>query len=150
MPPVIDTNVIIHGRGDSLLRNALTVEEVTEELESDGASKKGELLNLDTRNPSDEKLRKVSELSESINSPTSEVDEKLVALALTVDGKLVTDDKALQNLAEKLDVEYEGYLEDSIEETLEWYFRCSNCGKEVSSSNQCPRCGSQDVERKVR
>jgi UPF0271 protein len=150
MPPVIDTNVVIHGRGDASLRNAFTVKEVLEELESKRAGEKGEVLDLETRQPAKEKIEEVRNLSDSINSPTSKVDEKLVALALTLDEKLVTDDKAVQNLAEKLDLEYEGYMENSIEQTIEWYHRCSNCGEEVSSSDRCPRCGSRSVVRKVR
>jgi rRNA maturation endonuclease Nob1 len=147
--PVVDTNVVIHGRNDASLKNAFTVPEVFNELESDEARRKGSLLDLKVREPSEEKLEEVNNLSDSINSPTSDVDEKIVALASTLNETLLTDDKSMQNLALHLEISFQGYMEDGVEEKIEWCFRCSNCREKTTDQSRCPHCGSQAVERKV-
>lgn len=145
---VIDANVIIHGRADQKFSEAYTVPEVLEEMKSSQASMKADLLDLQVSQPNPEILEKVSEKAEEIDAATSDTDEKLLALALTLDQELVTDDKDLQNLGLHLDADIEGFMEDKIKEKLEWKTVCSNCGREVSTP-PCPRCGSQQVRRKL-
>jgi rRNA maturation endonuclease Nob1 len=145
---VIDANVIIHGRADKKFSKGYTVPEVLEEMKSSGASMKADLLDLQVSQPDPEILREVQDKAEEIDAATSETDEKLLALALTLDQELVTDDKDLQNLGLHLDAEIEGFMEDEIDEKLEWKKVCSNCGREVSTP-PCPRCGGQQVRRKL-
>ena len=147
MEPVIDANVVIHGRNRQDFRKVYTVPEVFEEMKSGMAKRRVDNLEIQAEEPSQESLKKVREKSYEINSPTSETDEKLVALAETLGRTLVSDDKAVQNLAKHLDIDFEGYMEDEIEKTLEWEFVCENCGTEVSSP-PCPSCGHRKVRRR--
>ncbi len=147
MEPVIDANVVIHGRNRQDFRKVYTVPEVFEEMKSDMAKRRVDNLEIQVEEPGSESLEKVMEKSRDINSPTSETDEKLVALADTLGRTLVSDDKAVQNLAKHLDIGFEGYMEDKIEETLEWELVCENCGSKVSSP-PCPNCGHQKVRRR--
>ena len=148
MDAVIDTNVILHGRKATDIQRMYTVPEVEKELKSSEAKRRKQHLDLNIQKPGKECLRKVREESNKINSPTSETDEKLVALALTLGKTLVTDDKAMQNLALRLDLDFSGYMEDKISETREWKKICVNCGKRVSSP-PCPHCGHQNLTRKT-
>ncbi|WP_347720460.1 NOB1 family endonuclease [Candidatus Nanohalovita haloferacivicina] len=145
---VVDANVIIHGRADQRFSQAFTVPEVLEEMKSSEASMKADLLDLQVQRPDSEIFEQVQSKSEEIGAATSETDEKLLALALTRKDSLVTDDKDLQNLGLHLEAEVEGFLEDRIEKKLQWISVCSNCGREVSTP-PCPRCGSQQVRRKL-
>lgn len=138
---VVDANVFIHGRGSYPFQKALTVPEVVEELESDQGMNMIRTIDFTVRTPSESSIRKVKEKSEELNSPTSETDEKLLALALETSKPILTDDIALQNLAFHLDVEFEGFLEDEIENRFKWLKICKNCGNEVSG-NKCSSCGS--------
>ncbi|MDS0259808.1 NOB1 family endonuclease [Haloarcula sp. S1CR25-12] len=73
----------------------------------------------------------------------SDTDIRLVAAAFELDCPLVTDDYAMQNVAEKLDVRVEVIARDGISETREWRFQCAGCGREFDENHdRCPVCGS--------
>ncbi len=78
----------------------------------------------------------------------SETDIRLVATAFELDGTLVTDDYAMQNVAEKLNVNVEVIAREGIEEQRDWRFQCQGCGREFDDHHErCPICGS-DLSRK--
>lgn len=148
MKPVIDANVVIHGRNRQEFETVYTVPEVLEEMESSEARRKIDNKNLKIEDPEEDALEKVREKSDEINSPTSDTDERVVALALSLEKAVVSDDKAVQNLASHLDLDFHGYMEEEIEKELEWKLVCSNCGASVTGS-RCPRCGGSEVRRKT-
>ncbi|ERH04072.1 MAG: putative nucleic acid-binding protein, consists of a PIN domain and a Zn-ribbon module [uncultured archaeon A07HR60] len=78
-------------------------------------------------------------------SPT---DTRLLAAAFELDGTLVSDDYAMQNVAERLDVSVQVIARDGITEEREWRFQCAGCGREFDENKpRCPICGS-DLSRK--
>ncbi|MFC7058906.1 NOB1 family endonuclease [Halovenus salina] len=78
----------------------------------------------------------------------SETDIRLVAAAFELDGRLVTDDYAMQNVAEKLNVTVEVIEREGIAEQRDWTFQCQGCGREFDDHHdRCPICGS-DLSRK--
>jgi UPF0271 protein len=61
---------------------------------------------------------------------------------------LVTDDYAMQNVAERLDLDIEPIARDGITEAREWRFQCVGCGRTFDEQRErCPICGS-DLTRK--
>ena len=78
----------------------------------------------------------------------SRTDIRLLAATFELDGRLVTDDYAMQNVAEKLDVTVEVIARDGIEEQRDWRYQCQGCGREFDENHdRCPICGS-DLSRK--
>ncbi|WP_323675339.1 NOB1 family endonuclease [Halorubellus sp. PRR65] len=78
----------------------------------------------------------------------SDTDVRLVATTFELDGTLVTDDYAMQNVAERLDVRVEVIARDGISEQRDWVFQCAGCGREFDENkDRCPICGS-DLTRK--
>jgi UPF0271 protein len=148
MVRAVDANVVFHGRGELGQDELVTVPEVMDEIRSSMGKFKADSLNLRSVQPSGESVEKVERKSREINSPTSEADERLVALAMDRGIKLMSDDRALQNLALHLDVEFEGFLDNAVEEKREWKMVCENCGREVDSP-PCS-CGSSSLRRKPR
>jgi UPF0271 protein len=74
----------------------------------------------------------------------SRVDIRLVAAAFELDARLVTDDYAMQNVAEKLEVAVEVIAHEGIDEQREWHFQCAGCGREFDDNHdRCPVCGSE-------
>lgn len=73
----------------------------------------------------------------------SETDSRLLAAAFELNGTLVTDDYAIQNVAERLDIDVEPIARDEIAERRTWTFQCSGCGREFEDHrDRCPVCGS--------
>jgi UPF0271 protein len=78
----------------------------------------------------------------------SATDVRLIAAAFELDGTLVTDDYAMQNVAEHLGVVVEVIAREGISEQREWRFQCQGCGREFDDHrDRCPICGS-DLSRK--
>jgi UPF0271 protein len=78
----------------------------------------------------------------------SDTDVRLLAAAFELDAVLVTDDYAMQNVAEHVGVEVEVIARDGIEEQRNWRFQCQGCGREFDEDHErCPICGS-DLARK--
>jgi UPF0271 protein len=71
-------------------------------------------------------------------------DIRLLAAAFELDGRLATDDYAMQNVAEKLEIDLEIIAREGIEEQRNWTFQCSGCGREFEDNHdRCPVCGSE-------
>jgi UPF0271 protein len=78
----------------------------------------------------------------------SDTDVRLIAAAFELDGTLVTDDYAMQNVAEHLGVTVEVIAREGITEQRNWRFQCQGCGREFDDHRErCPICGS-DLSRK--
>ena len=78
----------------------------------------------------------------------SRTDVRLVGAAFELDATLVTDDYAMQNVAEKLDVGVEVIAREGIDERRDWDFQCQGCGRTFDDHrDRCAICGS-DLERK--
>ena len=74
----------------------------------------------------------------------SRTDIRLVAATFELDGRLVTDDYAMQNVAEKLEVDVEVIAREGIEEQRKWTYQCQGCGREFDENHdRCPICGSE-------
>ena len=73
----------------------------------------------------------------------SATDVRLLAAAFELDGTLVTDDYAMQNVAERLDLDVEVIAREGISEQRDWLFQCQGCGREFDERRErCPICGS--------
>ena len=78
----------------------------------------------------------------------SDTDVRLLAATFELDGVLVTDDYAMQNVADRLGVSVDVIARDGIDEQRNWRFQCQGCGREFDENHdRCPICGS-DLARK--
>ncbi len=94
-----------------------------------------------------ERVRRAADQSGDLDV-LSDTDIRLLAASLELGGVLVTDDYAVQNVAEKLDIEIELIAQEGITEQREWIFQCQGCGREFDDrEDRCPICGS-DLARK--
>ncbi|WP_255170516.1 NOB1 family endonuclease [Natrononativus amylolyticus] len=89
-----------------------------------------------------EKVRRAARESGDLEV-LSDTDVRLVAAAFELDATLVTDDYAMQNVAERLQVDVEAIAREGIDEQREWIFQCQGCGREFDDEKErCPICGS--------
>ena len=146
---IIDANVIIHGRGDLPFQNIITSQSVYKEIKSQISQFKLQSLDLQTFKPKKETLEKVSQEASKYNLAVSEEDCSLIALGIEKNLTVISDDKELQNLCKLMDVSFDSFLGDRIEETMKFGFFCENCGSNRKDGEDvCESCGSQSFVRK--
>jgi len=94
-----------------------------------------------------ERARRAADASGDLDV-LSMTDVRLIAATLELGGTLVTDDYAMQNVAESLDVGVEMIAQEGIDEQRDWRFQCQGCGREFGEKkDRCPICGT-DLARK--
>jgi len=100
--------------------------------------------------PDEATLERVDRTAESTGDAgaLSRTDARLLAAAFELDATLVTDDYAMQNVAEELGVDVEVIARDGIDERRDWQFQCQGCGRIYDDNrDRCEVCGS-DLARK--
>jgi len=147
---VLDTSAFIHEyhTDDETVSIPLVKEELEggNEYRFDAMEGAGMELHL----PADETVDRVRRAATETGDvdEISDTDTRLLATAFELDATLVTDDYAMQNVAEKLDVDAQVIAREGIEEEREWTFQCAGCGREFDEDRErCPICGS-DLSRK--
>ena len=74
----------------------------------------------------------------------SRTDIRLLATAFELDATLVTDDYAMQNVAEKLEIAVDVVAQGGIDERRDWKFQCQGCGRVFDDNrDRCEICGSE-------
>ncbi|NHX35008.1 MULTISPECIES: NOB1 family endonuclease [Halolamina] len=147
---VLDTSAFIHEYHTD--EEQVSIPLVKEELEGgneyrfDAMEGAGMELHLPADETVDRVRRAAGETGDA--DELSDTDTRLLATAFELDATLVTDDYAMQNVAEKLDVDVQVIARDGIEEERDWKFQCAGCGREFDDDRErCPICGS-DLSRK--
>ena len=147
---VLDTSAFIHEyhTDDETVSIPLVKEELEggNEYRFDAMEGAGMELHLPADETVDRVRRAATETGDA--DEISDTDTRLLATAFELDATLVTDDYAMQNVAEKLDVDAQVIAREGIEEEREWTFQCQGCGREFDEDRErCPICGS-DLSRK--
>jgi len=73
----------------------------------------------------------------------SDVDVSVIALAIDLNGIVLTDDFSIQNVCSIMKIEYRSVGTPGIKKVEKWNYRCIGCGKWYKEKmNDCPICGS--------
>ncbi|SEL12730.1 NOB1 family endonuclease [Haloferax larsenii] len=141
---ILDTSAFIHEyhTDDETASIPLVKEELTGEhaFRFDALEGAGMYVHIPGQGTVDKVLRAGGETGDK--GVLSETDARLIAAAFELDAILVTDDYAMQNVAEHLGVEVEVIAQDGITEQRDWKFQCQGCGREFDEDKErCPICG---------
>ena len=93
----------------------------------------------------DESMEKVREEARRTGDlgRLSEVDLSVLALALDMDGTVLTDDYSIQNVAKSMGIPYRSVGTKGIKKKFRWNYRCIGCGKWYKERlEECLICGS--------
>jgi UPF0271 protein len=98
---------------------------------------------LSVVSPSSESVRKVTAAAGETGDVTrlSPADTDLLALSLDLGAVIVTDDYAIQNVAQRLGLGIKGILQRKAR-PRRWKFLCPGCNRRYSAAGTCPVCGS--------
>jgi len=151
---VIDSSVIFLRK--AVYDNMVTIPEVVSEIIDENSRLYFSVKSLRVESASEESMKVVLETARSTGDihKLSETDLKLLAKALDElkmgnDVVLVTDDYAIQNVAMKLGINFEGVIQKKISKGYKWVKVCRGCGRKVKG-DVCPVCGSEAVIRRVK
>ena len=147
---VLDSSAFIHDYHTD--EQMASIPDVREELEGESAFRfdamegSGMHIHIPTDGTVEKIERAAAETGDRKELSTTDV--RLLAAAFELDGVVVTDDYAVQNVADRLNVVAEVIAQDGIAEQREWRFQCQGCGREFDDHrDRCPICGS-DLSRK--
>ncbi|MFB6304806.1 MAG: NOB1 family endonuclease [Haloferacaceae archaeon] len=143
---VLDTSAFIHEYHTDEATASIPM--VQEELEGEHAYRFDAMegAGMHIHIPADGTVEKVSRAAGETGDQgeLSETDVRLLAAAFELDATLVTDDYAMQNVADQLGVDVEVIAREGIDERRDWRFQCQGCGREFDDSrDRCPICGSE-------
>lgn len=147
---VLDSSAFIHEY--HTIEQTASIPLVREELEDESAYRYDAMegSGMHIHIPTDETIDTVRRAADELGDldELSRTDIRLVATTFELDGTLVTDDYAMQNVAEKLNVTVEVIAREGISEQRHWIFQCQGCGREFDEQrDRCEICGSP-VSRK--
>ncbi|MEM1579222.1 MAG: NOB1 family endonuclease [Archaeoglobaceae archaeon] len=151
---VLDTSAIFQRK--AVYEQMVTVPEVVAEIIDENSALYFSVKNLRVEEASKKNLEFVKKVSLETGDiyRLSETDLKVLAKAIDEKEKgnevvVVTDDYSIQNLAMKLEIEFEEVVKNKIAKGFKWAKVCRGCGRKVDA-NICPVCGSETLLRRVR
>lgn len=163
---VLDTSAFLMGYNPlSIEEEQFTTQSVMNELSHEDAASLRFNIAIETgkvklRHPSSQALRKIEETSRRIgDSPSlSEVDREVLALALELKESgfspvIVSDDYAIQNVADQLSLEYASLSTFGIRYRFQWILYCPACHRRfppTSPQKTCTVCGTPLKRRVLR
>ncbi len=151
---VIDSSAIFQRK--AVYANMVTVPEVAAEILDEASAIYFSVKDLRVEEASTESVEEVVEMAKKTGDihKLSKTDIRVLAKALDEMKKgnevvLVTDDYAIQNVAMKLGIKFEGIIQSQISKEFKWVKVCKGCGRRIDS-DICPVCGSEAVVRRVK
>ena len=143
---VLDTSAIFSAKFNLSEGNFLISRNVINEIKLGKVSR---LLNMSISSlrvvtPSDKTIIAVKAAAKETGDlqELSDTDIGLIAIALETNSTLVTDDFAMENVANFLGIKFEGADLKKIGYKITWGYRCTGCGQRFSEySDACPICG---------
>jgi len=108
---------------------------------------------LTVKNPKSSVLQEIQEASRKVGDMRylSEADLQILALALELKGRglsplIITDDYSIQNVANKIDVEFMSLMTFGIKFRFKWILYCPACYRKYPSDykfKSCEVCGTE-------
>lgn len=145
MKAVLDTSAIIYLNDFRNFDETITVSDVVDEVK-DGISRMKLLgLKLKVIEPKKESLDEIKSVAKQTNDleKLSKTDIKVLAAALETGNILISDDRNVQNVAEKIGVKYISIFNEKISKLITWSKFCKNCKKFFERKDSCPVCGGK-------
>jgi endoribonuclease Nob1 len=145
MKVVLDTSAIIYLNDFRKFDEILTVQEVVEEVKDKVSSMKLSGLRFKVIEPSKTSIDEIKKIAKETGDleKLSNTDIKVLALAKEKNCTVISDDRNVQNIAEKLNIKYVSIYNEKITKLIVWKKFCRNCRKKYEKGNVCSVCGAE-------
>jgi UPF0271 protein len=145
MKVVLDTSALIYLNDFREFEEMLTVQEVIEEAKDRVTAMKLSYVDVKILDPAEWALKKVRQIARKTGDigKLSKTDLKLVALARQYKATIISDDRNVQNVAERMQIPYVSVFNEKITKLITWKKYCSNCKKYFNSGRMCKFCGGR-------
>jgi len=144
MRVVLDTSSLIYLSDFRKFDEILTVDSVIREVKDRITALKLASLRLKTIEPRKETIKEIEDIARKTNDleKLSRTDIEVLAAAKEKDCTIISDDRNIQNVAEKMGMEYISIFSKKITKLITWKKYCKNC-KKYFKGRECPVCGEK-------
>jgi UPF0271 protein len=144
MRVVLDTSAIIYLSDFRKFDEMFTVDAVVREVKDKISEIKLSGLKLKIIEPKKETIEKIKKTAKETGDleKLSETDLEVLAAAVETNSTIISDDRNVQNVAEKIGIECVSVFNKKITKLIIWKNYCKNCGK-FFDEKFCPFCGSE-------
>jgi len=147
MKVVLDTSAIIYLNDFRKFDEILTVQEVVDEVKDRITAMKLSGLSFKIFEPSAEAIEEIKKTAKETGDleKLSNTDIKVLSLAKENNCTIISDDRNIQNVAEKLKINYVSIYSGKITKLIIWKRFCKNCKKFYDKGKVCSVCGANLV-----
>lgn len=146
---VLDASAILHSTLDFSKGGYLMPKSILDEIHDEtarilihSAIKSG---GITIKNPAVSSIKKVIEKAKETGDfeNLSSADIDVIALAIENNCPVITDDYAIQNVAERFGLKFETVVQEGIKKGISWKRICGGCKREYEMNSRiCRICGS--------
>jgi UPF0271 protein len=143
---IIDTSAILSGKLNISENNYIYPDSVINEIKNGSLENILEAADIKTYRPESKFIKKARDAAIQTGDyhVLSATDFDVIALAIEFNGIIVTDDYAIQNVAQYCGIEYTGGGISGIKKNIIWKYRCTGCHKVYNKYMKiCPVCGHE-------
>ncbi|MBI2546822.1 MAG: ribonuclease VapC [Candidatus Aenigmarchaeota archaeon] len=150
MKAVLDTSAFIYLNNFRMFEKVYTVTDVLDEVKDRISSLKLSGIEMKVLEPAEKSVNEIKLAAKETGdiSKLSKTDIKVLALAKEKGLVLVSDDYNVQNVAEKIGIDYISLFNKRITKLVKWGNYCINCEK-FYGKKICPKCGNVLTKRRV-
>jgi len=145
MKVVLDTSAIIYLNDFRMFDETFTVSDVIDEVKDRINTLKLSGINFKVVDPTESSIKEIKEIAKETGDleKLSRTDIKILGLAKENGLTIISDDYNIQNVAEKIGINYVSLFSSKITKFIKWGKYCDNCKKFFENKSMCPKCGNQ-------
>lgn len=148
MKAILDTSALIYLNDFRPFDKVLTVSGVVQEVKDKITAMKLSAIDLKVTEPSGRSMQEVEKVAKETGDieKLSGTDKKVLALANDFKKEkyvIISDDRNVQNVAEKLGIKYISIFNRRITKLIKWGKYCKNCDKYYEKDEVCKICGAR-------
>ena len=149
MKVVLDTSAIIYLNDFRMFDEIFTVSDVVDEVKDKINVLKLSGITLKVIDPMKSSVSEIESIAKETGDleKLSQTDIKILALAKENSLTIVSDDYNIQNVAERIGINYISLFSKKITKLIQWRKYCDNCEKFFDNRNSCPKCGNRLVRK---